>query len=687
MSSPSLNNTARNLVNDLDLRLVEVGGTNKLPWTLNPATPSAAATTGDNTRDNVEKIEFSVNQAFQYKIQVTNKGALVQGPQNFSLIVEYSSQIDPLVSYYWIGNSGNWEDGSHWSLTSGGPSAGSVPSPANRVVFDDKSFTITGQTVSLNANTSIASLRWFGSQFPVGFSLNGNTLSITEGMNFLTGQVTTPTSGTINFTSTASSSNSVDLNSNVLDKLTLNFNGNSSWNITGAASVDKITVAQGTVNFSNTTLHLNQLTTTGTSTLSFTTSTFQALQNLAVDFTSATLQSDNTSSIIILPTFTQTVNVGSGNFQGIVNLQSGTVSLSGTGQVRSIQGNGTAQLNGQLLISNLNLSGGSQLILQQGTTQTFTDKFVFSTSASSRVAIKSSSAGNLATLAFNNYYKICVDFIDVSDVKVDVTNSTVANAGQGSTLTANSINWLKADCSTVVFPDFAISNTCIQSSTYFTDASSGSITSRSWNFGDASSSQNTSTLTSPLHYYATAGPYTAMLTVSGASGSRSISKQVTLTANDLPNNTVQLNNGSLISTVVAQGYQWLKDGQIIAGATSRSYSFGTTPAEYSVLIFSNTCNKRSAPFLVTAVEESPSVAMNEIKIYPNPTSDILQIESGSPVLATSILDAVGREIRLEAEQMDGIRYRLNVSAIPNGLYILKVITREKATLQKVIIRK
>ena len=109
--------------------------------------------------------------------------------------------------------------------------------------------------------------------------------------------------------------------------------------------------------------------------------------------------------------------------------------------------------------------------------------------------------------------------------------------------------------------------------------------------------------------------------------------------------------------------------------------------EYSVLIFSATCNKRSSPFLVTAVEDVSAILLKEVKIYPNPTSDYLQIESGSPVVGTSIMDAMGREIRLEAEPMDTGRYRLNLSAIPNGLYILKVITREKVDLQKLIIRK
>ena len=49
----------------------------------------------------------------------------------------------------------------------------------------------------------------------------------------------------------------------------------------------------------------------------------------------------------------------------------------------------------------------------------------------------------------------------------------------------------------------------------FTDASTGSITSRSWSFGDGGSS----TTTNPTHTYSSAGTYTVELTVTGPGGS------------------------------------------------------------------------------------------------------------------------------------------------------------------------
>ncbi len=59
----------------------------------------------------------------------------------------------------------------------------------------------------------------------------------------------------------------------------------------------------------------------------------------------------------------------------------------------------------------------------------------------------------------------------------------------------------------------------------FTDASTGSPTSWSWDFGDSSSS----TQQSPTHTYATAGNYSVKLTASNAGGSNSVTKTVTVT--------------------------------------------------------------------------------------------------------------------------------------------------------------
>lgn len=78
--------TNSNLINDLDIRVTKDGVT-YYPWTLNPAVPTdGAVRTGDNFRDNFEKIQID-NPNGTYTVTVTHKGTLNASLQNYSLIV------------------------------------------------------------------------------------------------------------------------------------------------------------------------------------------------------------------------------------------------------------------------------------------------------------------------------------------------------------------------------------------------------------------------------------------------------------------------------------------------------------------------------------------------------------------------------------------------------------------------
>ncbi|MCC5917391.1 MAG: S8 family serine peptidase [Cryomorphaceae bacterium] len=78
-NTPALNPTTIKLVNDLDVRILQPGSPSveHQPWILNPANPAAAATKGDNIRDNVEVVAPGVLPAGNYEVVVTHKGSLV----------------------------------------------------------------------------------------------------------------------------------------------------------------------------------------------------------------------------------------------------------------------------------------------------------------------------------------------------------------------------------------------------------------------------------------------------------------------------------------------------------------------------------------------------------------------------------------------------------------------------------
>jgi hypothetical protein len=85
--APALDPPDLMLVNDLDLRILR-GPATYYPWVLDPANPDAAATTGDNFRDNVEQVEVSGAGSGNFTIRVSHKGTLLGGaPQDYSLII------------------------------------------------------------------------------------------------------------------------------------------------------------------------------------------------------------------------------------------------------------------------------------------------------------------------------------------------------------------------------------------------------------------------------------------------------------------------------------------------------------------------------------------------------------------------------------------------------------------------
>jgi hypothetical protein len=82
----TLNDRTPKLINDLDIRIID-GANTYSPWVLNYNAPDAAATRGDNIRDNVEQVYIdNVIPGHTYTIRVTHKGTLQGGAQPYSLI-------------------------------------------------------------------------------------------------------------------------------------------------------------------------------------------------------------------------------------------------------------------------------------------------------------------------------------------------------------------------------------------------------------------------------------------------------------------------------------------------------------------------------------------------------------------------------------------------------------------------
>ncbi len=62
---------------------------------------------------------------------------------------------------YWVNGSGNWDNTTHWSETSGGTGGACTPTPVDNVIFDQNSFSQAGETVTLNVERLYCSdMQW-----------------------------------------------------------------------------------------------------------------------------------------------------------------------------------------------------------------------------------------------------------------------------------------------------------------------------------------------------------------------------------------------------------------------------------------------------------------------------------------------------------------------------------------------
>lgn len=95
LPSRGANDRTPRLIHDLDLAIIGPGGT-YLPFRLDPDNPSAAATTGVNSVDNVEQVLIESPAAGLYTINITSHTPLARQAQPYTLLV--SGQTAPTLT-------------------------------------------------------------------------------------------------------------------------------------------------------------------------------------------------------------------------------------------------------------------------------------------------------------------------------------------------------------------------------------------------------------------------------------------------------------------------------------------------------------------------------------------------------------------------------------------------------------
>jgi hypothetical protein len=161
-----------------------------------------------------------------------------------------------------------------------------------------------------------------------------------------------------------------------------------------------------------------------------------------------------------------------------------------------------------------------------------------------------------------------------------------------------------------------------------------------------------------------------------STGCESPRSKITVTINALPGKAsiTKDNNGNLVSNF-ATGNQWLKDGNIVTGATSQTFK-PTENGSYSVIITQNGCtgvSSESYYYLITSITNF-SVDGKEFQTYPNPSRTHISVDlGGEPTEKTTlrILNSQGKEM-LKTSMLRQ-KTKINISEIPSGIYYIEAI--------------
>jgi PKD repeat protein len=170
----------------------------------------------------------------------------------------------------------------------------------------------------------------------------------------------------------------------------------------------------------------------------------------------------------------------------------------------------------------------------------------------------------------------------------------------------------KTDTVIVNLPDadFNVSNSCVGTPVYLNNLVSAPV--NYWNFGDATSS----TISPTLHAYATTGIFTITHMVTDAAGCKdTVSKPVSIiaapTCNIAVSGLTTFCSGDSVKLSACggyTGYQWMKNGVAISGATSQAY-YATLSGNYTFTANNPLGCMVNSDTVIVTVNPSPNSTM------------------------------------------------------------------------------
>lgn len=675
----SLDPTDLMLVNDLDMSIDDLSGIVAQPWILDPASSSAPARRGDNFRDNVEKIEFEMPDAKPYTLRIRHKSTLTNGTQDFSLVLEYSSEDSGISNIFWIDDSGSWSDGTQWSLNSGGGASNMIPNENSKVIIDDNSISGTSADITLQNDVTVASLVAFTDK-KVNIDLGGYNLTVLSTVNFASSNFSF-SNGTITCLNTDEEvKNILNFDETVFEDVEIVWPAanKASWTImNGSFAPTNLLHRGGHLYLENCRVFASTLELD--SDLILKNSVFYPESSLSV-LQDCVLSEMGVNRIQIEDVDNVFVSITGVENKFEFNLLNASVSLNTNVDLESVNvDNSRLSIVENVNIVNLVMSNDSELLLESG--KLLSCQFVEMTSDNqSSIRIESSVDGEKAFFELLDRNKFCFENLII--LNVDLVGSGVASVGEGSQL-ENSEGWFVGSCSDLLFADFEAEYLCEGALAKFEDLSDGNVSQWYWSVDGELIYWGRDF----EHYFESGGEYEVGLQIMDGQGNADEwTKTISISSSTIPSNTIFKNATQLLSTNQASAYQWYNYGGAISGAVERSYLYNGAPGIYWVLTFEGDCNRRSDILDLSTRIIDLDKENNLIKVVSNPVHSNLELEWLKDIGEVEIvlLDLRGKRIFEKSHVQTLSSSRIELEHIPSGNYILSIRNKQNTYVKKII---
>lgn len=404
---------------------------------------------------------------------------------------------------YWVGNSGNWSDTSHWSTSSGGASGASVPTISDDVIFDANSLSSNSSINLTNSSTSLKSFDSSSANYNITISKDAsitiasflvygdfNANRVTNNANidiYLRGTNSTITQTTPN----------ILLNRLIVDATGVRYGSN--------FRVNSLTIYSGSFDTNNYSGLIGSIN------ISLTNNAIPAyiyFRNSTIDVNNLSI---NTTSLV-LDAGTSTLNISNS-----LSLPSGyyvyTVNFVGLGNIEVYGSN--------ISYTNLGIATGKTVVFANASTQTVSQ----SLNIDNNVTMVARGGGS-------NYYNLIKPSGTVSVVGIKLKGSR-ASGGASFFADITSVDqgfntgWVFAPPPPVASFNATPTSGIRPLTVSFTDTSTNGPTSWLWDFKNDGTA--TSTLQNPSYTYTTVGTYSVKLTATNDAGSGNVTRTALVT--------------------------------------------------------------------------------------------------------------------------------------------------------------